>query len=308
MSKIPPELIGEIDALLSLRGRPYLRPADGKLEPTDCFQWTTGKGGLEIISSASPELRAAIAEAQSSMTHGQFALLDPMKQIRKHISTNAPRLLQEYDQLIAGLEEADRRMLNPSGIEPPPTPDVVRRAAERIAQRINSEMKASQFDLDAYEKRAAELWQMEPDEVRIAQKHLQEEFVKYQRSLEEAQSIKKNRLADVRSFLEGKPYVAYGDVVVAPIEDQFGILLIEGTNAANYGLQTHGIIEALRSIDEDFGVDILNAGFDFVTFRLVRIPEGEDAKELFKHLRAVCPDLEQDADSLSDGIVNLWWD
>jgi len=40
----------------------------------------------------------------------------------------------------------------------------------------------------------------------------------------------------------------------------------------------------------------------------VRIPEGEDAKELFKHLRDLCPDLEQDADSLSDGIVNLWWD
>lgn len=308
MGKIPPELIGEIDALLSLRGRPYLRRAGDKLEPTDCYQWSTGRSGLEVLNSASPELRMAMAQAQSLMTHSHLAPSDPMKQMRKYISTNAPRLLQEYDQLIASLEEADRRLLNPSAIEPPPTPDAVRRAADRIAQRISSEMKGSRFDLDAYQRRAAELWQMEPDEVRAAQKDLQQEFVKYQRSLEEAQSIKENRLAAVRSLLEGQPYIAYGDVVVAPIEDQFDIPLIEGTNAANYGLQTHGIIEALRSIDEDFGVDVLDAGFDFVRFRLVRIPEGEEAKKLFKYLLGVCPDFEQDEDSLSDGIVNLWWD
>ena len=308
MSQIQPELISEIDALLGLKGRPYLRFANGDFERTDCYQWSDAESAMEIMRSTSHELGEVMAGSQEMMVRNPFLSSDPIKKIRKYIARNAPHLLEEYDLLVARLEEAEHRILYPTGKEPPSLPEEIRETAERIADLASSEIEGEQFDLDAYFKRAQELWEMEPDEVQAEQKQFQEELEEYHNSLQEAQKIKENKLAAVRIQLQGKPFTAYGDVVVAPTDNQYDILRIEDTNGANYGLQTDDLIDALKMIDSRFGIDILNAGFDFMKFRLSKVPTGKEAEEFLHVLYELCPDLEGEGDPLGEDVIQLWWD
>jgi hypothetical protein len=102
--------------------------------------------------------------------------------------------------------------------------------------------------------------------------------------------------------------MAYGDVVVAPAIDQFDILLIEQTNGANRGLLTEDIISSLEQLNDRYGLDIVNAGFDHVTFILKRIPTGDEAEDLGQSLLRLCPDLGEAPKDMAEGKVSLWWD
>ncbi|HLY24737.1 MAG TPA: DUF4253 domain-containing protein [Aggregatilineales bacterium] len=101
----------------------------------------------------------------------------------------------------------------------------------------------------------------------------------------------------------------YGEViVVAPTTNQFDILRIERTDAANYHLDTEAVIMKLKALDNDLGIDLIGATGDSVEFRLKRIPTGDDAKALGKWLLEFCPDFETAPQDFADGKVFLWWD
>jgi hypothetical protein len=308
LDKLPSDLISEIDELLGLKGRPYLRLTGDKLERTEGYQWSEAESTLEIWRSISPELGEAMADSQEMMSKFPFSLTDPMSRMRKHIARKAPHLVEEYDHFVERLEEAEHRVLYPTGKEPPSLPEELKEPAERIADKASSGMKGDNFDLDAYMQRSLELWQLEPVEVQAIQRQYQEELIQYQDSLNEAQKIKQDRLAAVRAHIAGKPFKAYGDVVIAPTDDQYEILRIEQTNGANYGIQTEDIIRALESVDMHYGIDILNARFDFVKFKIAKLPSGEKAEELKEKLLKLCPDLEGEDELIADGVIELWWD
>ena len=310
MDKLPTDLISEIDLFLGVKGRPYCRLVDGTTEQTECYQWTEAESMTEILTSVTPELGRLMAESQEGMIAIILAISDSdsMRRMRKYITSKAPHITEEYDQLVTRLEEAERRLLHPTGREPPSVPEEIRDIAERIFADASSGLQGNQFYSEAYVQRLQELWQQESEEVQGAQKRFQQEMEEYQASLDEAEELRGDRLSAVRNLLKGKPYTAYGDVIVSPSNDQFDILRVELTNGANYGLQTEDIIDALKSIDNQFGVDILNAGFDFVKIRLSKPPSNEEALELIDRLLELCPDLEGEDEVSIEGIVQLWWD
>lgn len=129
-------------------------------------------------------------------------------------------------------------------------------------------------------------------------------------------------LAQVREVLRGYPVIAYkgelvwADVtatayehlVVAPTIDQFDILRIERTNAANYGMLTEELIAKLKVLDTKYEIEITGASFSAVEFVLKQIPTGENARELGQWLLEFCPDLFEAPTSFPAGRVALWWD
>jgi hypothetical protein len=308
MDKLPSDLISEIDLLLGVKGKPYSRLVDGVAEQTKCYQWTEAESSIEIVSSLSPELAQVMADAQEKMLKSPSSFSDPMPRIRKHIAKKAPHLAKEYDEFVARLELAERRLLYPTGTEPPSIPEEIREIAERIADEASSLAHGNLFDLDVYLERSQELWQQQPVDVQAAQKRFQQAMDDYRNSFLEAENLKGDRLASVRSRLKGRPYTAYGDVVVAPTDDQYDILRVEQTNGANYGLQTEDIIDALKSTDQQFGVDILDAGFDFVRFSLATPPSDEELEQFNAGLLQLCPDLEGEENILVESVIQLWWD
>lgn len=307
-AEIPAEVIEEIDQLLAVKGRPYLRLSAGEMKGTDCFQWSERESMPEILNSISSELAKWMAASQEKMSGNPFSGSDPMQRMREHIAKHAPHILEEYDLFVDRLEQANRSLLNPTGEERPSLPEEIKATAERIAAQASSEWDGGQFDLEAYLQRAQELWQREPPEVQAVQKRYQEELVEYQTRLQEVGQSGEDRLAAVRAHLHGRPFTAYGDVIVAPTDNQYDVLRIEETNGANYGLQTEDLIRWLRGIEERYGLQILDAGFDFVRFELGEVPAGEDALELMADLLQLCPDLEGEDDPLGEGVVQLWWD
>jgi hypothetical protein len=121
-------------------------------------------------------------------------------------------------------------------------------------------------------------------------------------------------------LLQGEPLLAYATgiyhdipsvpktIVVAPTTDQFEILRYERTDGANYDIWTEDIIEKLKTLDEEFGIEITGATIAGVEFLLKRIPTGEEARKLGVRLLEFCPDLYEAPTSFADGKVSLWWD
>jgi hypothetical protein len=308
MHKIPDDLLQEIDQLLGIEGRPYsIFSGEGQID-TDCYQWGLHKSAHELFNSVSRQLQEAMAEAQSAQIRMPISFSDSMSRMRKYIRRKHPKLLKEYDDLVKDLEETDQRLYNPSGLKRPSIPADLIKTTDKIEKRLKAEFgSVNNFDLERYFKRIRELWDEEPEEVRERMETFQSEVQAYIEAEEEFWSQKHDRLAQVRSILQGRPFFAYGNVIVAPVEDPFEILELERTNGANYGHSTDAIITELRKINKEHGIDILDAGFDFVVFRLLNVPEGEDAESLGQQLLDLCPDLSEAPSDLSEKI-ELWWD
>jgi hypothetical protein len=96
-------------------------------------------------------------------------------------------------------------------------------------------------------------------------------------------------------------------IVVVPTTDQYDVLRIERTNAANYGLETEDVINKLTELDEKYGISITGAGFAAVEFFLREAPKGAEADKLGEWLLDFCPDILEPPKSL-DGRIALWWD
>jgi hypothetical protein len=308
MSNIPFELINEIDELLGVKGQPYRRFVDGNWEKTDCFLWSERENLMEIIESISPELREVMTLSKATLAQKVRFSSDYVNQMRKHITKEFPHLLEEYELYLTRSKTAEDRILYPSRREPPSLPEEIRETAERIADQVSAKINWNKFDMDEYIKLSQELWQLETNEEQEILRQFSEEFLAYQDSLQEAKRIKEDRLAAVRDHLQGKPYLAYGDVKVAPTDDQFDILRIEETNGGNYDLHTADIINSLKLIDKQFNIDILDAGFDFVKFRLNQIPTNKELEGFVNNLHKLCPDFEENEEELKHGTVYMWWD
>lgn len=309
MSMIPADLIDEINKLLGIQGRPYDRFSDGKWVKTPCYRWQQTQSAVELLRSMSSKLGQAMAQAQESMIHNLSLHSDPMIEIRKHIQKNNPHVLEEYEQIMMHMEEAEKRLINPSGVTPPPLPPDVQAATERISKKVREEMGSNDnFDIDAFSERVRQLWAEEPEAVRDSLERIKPALLDYMDAPKRVEKKRMERIQKVRSLLQGKPFFAYGDVIVAPTEDQFEVLRIEETNGDNYGLATEDIIVALRQINDEYGIEILDAGFDYVVFSLIQIPKGKKMKQLGDFLLRICPDLYEAPVDFPDDVVELWWD
>jgi hypothetical protein len=308
MSEIPANLIQEIDDLLEIKGRPYRIFIDGRWKETNSYQWTKRVNPMEIMSSISPELANAMGEVQVQMTRRPSLVSKPMKRIRGYIATLYPDLIIEYDAYIARLEEFEDTPTYPTDLEPPKIPEELRTPMELISQQVKLEMGGLDFDLDGYQKRVCEFWDEQPKEIRTKLKEHQDKLIEYQESGQSSLHRDRDRLQMVRSYIQSLPYSSYGNVIVVPTDNQYDILRIEETNGANYGLQTEDLIDALKRIDNRFGIDIVGASYDLVKFKLNEPPSGEEAEQFIEELYLLCPDLKAEDEPVLENHILLWWD
>jgi hypothetical protein len=105
------------------------------------------------------------------------------------------------------------------------------------------------------------------------------------------------------------------EVVVAPGESQFDILRMAESDAANYGLDTEGLVKKLQDYDGKYGIEIFHADTDTIEFTLKSMPA--DMPAFCRDLYKFCPDtVEQGVGSLlalqaeiaKTRQVYLWWD
>jgi hypothetical protein len=105
------------------------------------------------------------------------------------------------------------------------------------------------------------------------------------------------------------------EVVVAKGADQFDILRVAKSDAANYDKDTEDLITRLKSYDEKYGIDIFHAELDTIEFKLRTLPK--DLRAFCKDLYEFCPDIVEqgagDLQTLEKEIsraqsVYLWWD
>lgn len=308
MSSITNDLIHRIDELLGLRGRPRLTLADGQWVDSGAYEWNPYLSPGHIWRSMSPALKQAMEEASKRLAHTP-SRDDPMAGFLDYFSQKDPNLQEEYEAFVRALKEAEKRYQDPIDIPLPRMSHEFKAAMDKIASRVNEEMCADDdFDIDAYAARVQELWQMEPEHLRAELEELKPQLGELSTAPDRASKAKQERLNKIRDLLKGTPFLAYGDVVVAPAIDQFDILRTEQTNGANRGLLTEDIISALEQLNDRYSLDIVSAGFDHVTFVLKRIPTGAEAEELGQYLLRLCPDLGEAPKDIAEGKVRLWWD
>jgi hypothetical protein len=96
-------------------------------------------------------------------------------------------------------------------------------------------------------------------------------------------------------------------LVAAPVADQLEVLRVEETNGANFNLDTDAVIEGLREVDAAHGLDLVEAGFDYVGFLLRQPPKGKEGQALTRRLKTLCPSAEPFPGGPA-GLVRLWWD
>lgn len=115
--------------------------------------------------------------------------------------------------------------------------------------------------------------------------------------------------------LLAEPNADGSEVVVAKGTDQFDILRVAKSDAANYEKDTEDLIKRLKMFDEKYGIDIFHAEIDTVEFRLRSPPKH--LKAFCKELYEFCPDIVEqgagDLQTLEKEIartqsVFLWWD
>lgn len=105
------------------------------------------------------------------------------------------------------------------------------------------------------------------------------------------------------------------EIVVGLGKDQFDILRIAATDAANYDMSTEDLIKKLLEYDKKYGIEILQAGTDTVLFRLKSLPTNVRAfsEDVYKF----CPDIvDQGVETIDalqkivaeEKMVALWWD
>jgi len=108
-----------------------------------------------------------------------------------------------------------------------------------------------------------------------------------------------------------------------PIADPYTVMLDEGTNGANYDLDTESILERLQTWEEESAFEVLDVGPANVTLRFGSLPK--DLEAFAAEAYEFCPDLASDYDYEDDAtdqgaidaiahglseerILRLWWD
>jgi hypothetical protein len=308
MKEIPQGIISEINDLLGIEGKLYLRLVDGQIEKTTSYQWSSFNSPLEIMSSISPELLHAIADASSQMPQSRINDFNVEKEMKSYFDIHFPELADEYKDYAVRMKEANDHFENLIGSERPEMPEVLHEPSERINEKIKKESNPDRFDMDFLQKRSEELWAEESEEIRAELKKYVDKLLAYNDLIQKEKTRRRENLEAVRKLLKGKPYRVYGYIVVAPLKSQYDILRQEKTNGDNYDIGTEDIIAALKGIKKRYGLDILNAGLDAVKFQLERPPSGEEAEDLIEELYQLCPDFEWEEKPDLDQPILLWWD
>ena len=201
-----------------------------------------------------------------------------------------------------------RSPLEEKSVEPQiELPEELKKAMNRISNRVYEEM-AGEFDFDVYAERMYALAQDEDDEIKSMLDELRPVLERITNVPFQKKVQWRKRLESVRELLSGTPYFPYGDIVVAGTDNQFDVLRIEETSGNNFMISTEEIIESLSGIDRQFGIVLLSAGHDFVSFEIERPPHGDQAIDLGEVLLKMCPDLFEAPTEFSNDIVELWWD
>ncbi|MBX9571398.1 MAG: DUF4253 domain-containing protein [Candidatus Obscuribacterales bacterium] len=104
------------------------------------------------------------------------------------------------------------------------------------------------------------------------------------------------------------------EIAIGPGVSQFDIIRLANTSAPNYDLQTEDLIRPLIQFDTEYGIDVIHAEADSLSFELAHPPS--DTKRFAKELFQYCEDLSQgdlNEDELAEvlkheKLVRLWWD
>ncbi len=192
--------------------------------------------------------------------------------------------------------------------ESPEQRDASRKSFNILSDQLFENVKRDGEE-SAQAKFAADLFNLLAKEIQDPQ--LMTQWVFGEKDQKTAEALSKVRSLIGHSLLLA--YVSHQQVddeliVVAPTTNQFDILRIEGTDGANYDLDTEDVIEKLTELDEKYGIDVTGATSDSVQFRLQRIPTDHEMQALGEWLLQFCPDLETAPRELTDGEVFLWWD
>ena len=105
------------------------------------------------------------------------------------------------------------------------------------------------------------------------------------------------------------------ELVIAPVSDQFDIIRVARTAAPDCGIGTETIVEKLKEYDAAYGIDIVHAEANAVTFDLQNPPEN--GKQLLADILKFCPDRHKEIGSYYDHSMThlcqvrrerFWWD
>ncbi len=305
--KLSPEVIGKVNQTLGIEGRPRWVSAEEGWVEMEAYIWSAIPTYDSILAELSSEFIAAFGRAQQHLLRSHTK--DRTQTLREFFAEEPAHIQAEFKQYESKLE----RLENPASVlpEPPEISPELQAATERISSQIDKSeyMHGDNFDLDAYTAiyraawEAAELHEFDEELAEIRAWYEQ-----YQSTFQQLQSDQETRLQKTRALLADEPVVVYGDVIVLPSSDPFDILRFEETDGANFGIQTEDVIARLQVLDEQFGIDIIDAGFDYVVFLLKHAPEANQVTELKTFLTKLCPDIEDAQAQISAGKIELWWD
>jgi hypothetical protein len=143
-----------------------------------------------------------------------------MATIRDYILEDNPAACDGFDELMRGLQEAEKRYTQLIDVAVPEIPPDVKQAIDRIHNRAYEELGTDEvFNFNEFADRVHQLWQEEPDDMRSSLERIRPDLERISAARKEAEDRRKSRLIKVRTLLEGKPFGAYDDIIVAPARD-----------------------------------------------------------------------------------------
>jgi hypothetical protein len=306
MRPFPKGIIDKIDKILGMKGRPHVNLVNGQWVETGGYEWNRYPSEGLLWNGISPELKQAFSVAASTIKITNYDSNNE-EIFREHLKQVNASVVEEFDLFQRELHEAKKRYSPPVEVSLPKYSDELDVAMKKISQQA-SDLCEGKFDIYKYVEHAELLQQKLPEHLKAEIKRLRPqvmEYVSYPLKLEKEREL---RLAKVRKALNGTAYIAYDDIVVARSKNQYDILRREHTNGANYGLDTKAIIAALKVLEKKYSINIINAGFDSVTFKFSRLPEGFEVQEVGEFLLKLCPDLDELPPQFPQSEITLWWD
>ena len=105
------------------------------------------------------------------------------------------------------------------------------------------------------------------------------------------------------------------EIVIGQASNQFDIVRLAQTDAANYDMMNEDIISKLQAYDDQYGIDVLAAETEGLTFRLKRKLDDSERRGFATDFAEFCPDIvgyygEDDFAELliSTREIICWWD
>ena len=329
---IPDHIIEKLNATLGVPGQSRYILWEGERIDTGCMEWTAAPSLHQTMTQISPSLQDTLIRWQAYLTEiwsqASRDFIDALGRWQMSVFAAIPEA-KNFD-LKESSPEYDRIVENITREFWDSMPPHIRNEFEHFMSQIGHTerlyqafyLNGTSFMDTVTSVRSEEFFAQQPV-------HLQREFEIFQLNMERAsplyqathpteQIFNPESLNEVRDILQGEQLLAFKEgfvefetpisIVVAPTTDQFDILRFERTDAINYGLETEGVINQLKILDERYGIDIVGATCDSVTFTLKYFPKGKEVQELSQWLLDFCPDLDELPQEFPEGEISLWWD